>query len=591
MANATGRVVNIGNTDLNADWVKALPGNKLERKVHAKLAAKYANEGGDGATIEIAALELGGEMVPIAEILSVYLMIDLDQAQAIVEAEAAKTKTVNGKARPKGDFLVVEDPDKPTTWRLPVKVNGTLDRRLCGAAWAALFSPGGHRGQKYAGPDKAKAGRRLKAIYKSQDWELPGTAPEAAFTERVEGGLEDYAQGVKDAFRKAFIPQPTVPTQPVYTDELWPRDVLKDHPEIGNAVVIRDGSDLYAVGYAEAADGSLDFDERPNWKKVVLAYKVVGPSPQAEAEIMMDESAEAVRGDLTESASGFALDLAESSAVKGGTTSARAPLMMDVVIIEPGWGNKKDNRYYGHEVLERDAKVFEGVKMYTTDHKPGEKSVRTEVSVVKGIKGFTSSGAPIAAVAVHDPDFAEGVRNRSALGTLDSLECSILGTGTTRKGKVDGRKGSIVEAITSATSVDWVTKAGAGGRAINLAEKDKGGNTMPNVGNGHTEGGTQTQEPAALPEKKVEEILSESRLPEVSQKRLAESGPYADENALNSAILTERTYVKKVTGSGRPFAQGGSQTRTQGEEMSEADYDAAYDAILVRHGLPVQEVT
>jgi len=69
----------------------------------------------------------------------------------------AVTKTVDGKPRPAGDFLVVEDAEKPSTWHLPVKVNGKPDRKLAAEAWAALFSEGGFRGQKYAGPDKAGA--------------------------------------------------------------------------------------------------------------------------------------------------------------------------------------------------------------------------------------------------------------------------------------------------------------------------------------------------------------------------------------------------------------------------------------------------
>jgi hypothetical protein len=73
----------------------------------------------------------------------------------------------------------------------------------------------------------------------------------------------------------------------------------------------------------------------------------------------------------------------------------RAPLTMRVQLIRPGWGNTKDNHYYPPEVLRRDAHVFEGKKMYTTDHVQGEKSERTEVSVIEAIESFTDDGAPI----------------------------------------------------------------------------------------------------------------------------------------------------------------------------------------------------
>lgn len=83
----------------------------------------------------------------------------------------AKTKTIDGKPRPAGDFLVVDDAEKPGTWSLPVKVNGKLDRRLMGAAWAALHK--GFRGQKFEGPGKQEAIDRLKKFYKQANAEPP----------------------------------------------------------------------------------------------------------------------------------------------------------------------------------------------------------------------------------------------------------------------------------------------------------------------------------------------------------------------------------------------------------------------------------
>src|SRR4030066_1420158 len=107
---------------------------------------------------------------------------------------------------------------------------------------------------------------------------------------------------------------------------------------------------------------------------------------------------------------------------------ARAPLTMRVQLIRPGWGNMKDNHFYTPEVLRRDAHIFEGKKMYTTDHRENEKSERTEVSVIEAIEGFTDDGAPIAKVNVFDPGFAEKVRNRQKAGVLDRLGCSVLGS-------------------------------------------------------------------------------------------------------------------------------------------------------------------
>jgi phage I-like protein len=67
-------------------------------------------------------------------------------------------------------YLVI---DKDGKGHLPVRdsPDGPLNHRLMGAAWAALH--GGYRGNKYEGPGKEEAIRRLKALYKSEGMETP----------------------------------------------------------------------------------------------------------------------------------------------------------------------------------------------------------------------------------------------------------------------------------------------------------------------------------------------------------------------------------------------------------------------------------
>ena len=64
------------------------------------------------------------------------------------------------------DYLVVEDPKKTSTWHLPIAKNGKLNHRLMGAAKAALTV--GYRGNKYKGPQKAEALKKLKALYEKE---------------------------------------------------------------------------------------------------------------------------------------------------------------------------------------------------------------------------------------------------------------------------------------------------------------------------------------------------------------------------------------------------------------------------------------
>ena len=253
---------------------------------------------------------------------------------------------------------------------------------------------------------------------------------------------------------------------------------------------------------------------------------------------------------------------------------ARAPLTMRVQLIRPGWGNTKDNHYYPAEVLKRDAHVFEGKKMYTTDHKEGEKSERTEVSVIEQIEGFADDGSPIARVNVFDPGFAEKVRNRQKAGVLDKLECSVLGAGTARPFELDGRKGKLVESITDAESVDWVTRAGAGGHALEIAEVQKTNVEGATMADENTnvevlpdnveaevpapvaevaEQPAPAPEPTRLSEAEVTTLLeAEKRLPVASRVRLAESN-YINGEAVKTAITAELAYLKEVTGSGEPF--------------------------------------
>jgi len=88
----------------------------------------------------------------------------------------AVTKTEDGVQYPARAYLVVEDPAKPTTWHLRVYSwqDGELrpDHRLMGAAKAALLSPGGHRGNRYTGPQREEAIRKLRALYESEGLEF-----------------------------------------------------------------------------------------------------------------------------------------------------------------------------------------------------------------------------------------------------------------------------------------------------------------------------------------------------------------------------------------------------------------------------------
>jgi len=489
-----------------------------EDDAKGQMAALYASEAGEMASIMTTNAH---DTIYIQADNSTFPMDDIVSVPFVQEA------TKDG--HPRGDFLVQGDADDPATWHLPVKTNGSVDRRLMGAAKAALTV--GFRGQKYEGPDKQAALRKLRAMYESEG--LEWTAAEADMSESI--------------------------------------TELVEHLEAMRQIVAR-------------------LQERDN-----------------EAE-QVAESA------LSEASTGHAIAIEEKQINNGRIV----PMTLDVAIIEPGPGNPADNHYYPAEVLRRDAGVFKEAKMYTSDH--GDKDVRQWVSTIKSCPvGFTKTGAPIARVVVHDEGFAKTLQALNESGLLHKMECSILGSGKAKRGKLDGHEYNVIEAITSAQAVDWVTKAGAGGRALALSESDA--STLQTedqmdeketevqeaetvtLKEEDTETGEQPQEEtpevestepeatedepeqpieAALSAEQVDEIFKESGIGEDAKRLLLK--PYTDEQQVRDAISEFKQLIKKLSGSGQPFAQGDSKP-AQDKQLTEADRVDRYRQIKQRYGL------
>ena len=385
----------------------------------------------------------------------------------------------------------------------------------------------------------------LKKTWADLELEAKSNDMEELDTKKLSiGGLGEF---VRTAFREH-----------IKLEYGWVDDVYMDHPQLGTCLICSNEGKTFCVPFTiDEAASTVNFAATEQWKPVYRTYAFVDETPAAEAAPAAEAEPEAVEAKeaLVESFSG-GVSLVEADKAEAST------LTMDVQLIRPGFGNSAHNHYYPAEVLKRDAKVFEGAKMYESDHRPGEKSTRTWVSTVKEIVGFTSDGAPIGRVIVHDPNFAERVRNLNSAGLLDKMECSILAEGTAKKGKAENRDANIVESIVSAQSVDWVTRAGAGGKALNIAESE-----MP-----------EPEAPVYLSEAEVLAELKRAALPELSKGRLAEV-KYLTLEALKEAVSKEADYVKTLVGSGKPFALGTSQP-TGAPSMSEAEYSLKVDSII-----------
>jgi len=577
------------------------------------------------------------------------------------------TKTIGGTEYPASAFLVTEDPDSPSTWHLPVKnPDGTPNHRLMGAAWAALH--GGYRGQKYAGPGKTEAIRKLRTLYRDEDMETPSTevatqdgltdldvlmveeeraaevgkrlqskqlealrqAAQAIgsllkWAEYGEGEDEDDSKDDKESEVLTPIMQLAGSIMGAFyakfcqngEGEYWPVDVVLGHPALGNAVIAKEQGEgtVYAVPFVGGDGVEIEFAPKEAWLNVTMTYIPVAPEPEEpEPEPMPLEG-----GETTEPAEEVAtVQVGESFAGIVGSMHVieeadGKPLEMSVVLIQPGFGNKRDNHYYPAEMLRRDAHIFEGAKMYETDHVQKEKNTRTWVSTVKSIKGFTAEGAPVGEVIVHDPGFADRVRLLEQGGLLEKMECSILAVGRAKKGEVDGVKANVVEELTEALSVDWVTQAGAGGKAIAISETEAPPTELPEVidepAGVVSADITETAEPEleageAIPAPEVHEEKTEPQetipvylaegevtrivekragLPDATKKRIT-SQTFETELQVTEAIDREVAYLKQVTNAGKPFGQGTTQTVTgEGNRMTDEEYESRMAKILEKY--------
>jgi hypothetical protein len=367
----------------------------------------------------------------------------------------------------------------------------------------------------------------------------------------------------EDEVMKAFI-KAFEPGKRKYT--YWVSAVSTDpQSPFGAAVLVQkeETGDVFAVTFLKGSDGKYAFAGEDEWVPVEVEYRKPGtdvatepkgpdeevpseptaPLPEpaaAPGAVPMAQSAEQQTMNLAESVTGAEI-LSEGVVPSDG----QGPLTMRVKLIEPGWGNPKDKHYYSREVLARDAHVFDGTMMFESDHK-NDKSTRTWVSTVRKVVGFSPTGAPIAEVVVHDPGFAQRVRNLKTAGLLEQLPCSILATGQVKPGKIEDKDASIVESITAAESVDWVTRAGAGGKALELAEAAS----------------------KPLDAATVQAHLAELHLHAQVKERLI-GKTYHTLQEIDEAAQAEVSYVKRVTGSGEARGLGEASVPQGGRTLEE----------------------
>jgi hypothetical protein len=551
------------------------------------------------------AKEAGVDVLQIAQDLDdlkgELILAELD-IEVVGEAEVSGKvfKTVDGEKFPASDFLVVEDTSEPSTWHLQVKRHGEVDRRLMGGAKAALTSPGGYRGNKYEGPKKAEAIRKLKALYKAEDLEWTKEAKAMGEYLGSDGGIVPVT----------IVDQPVLYGPTSFDD-------LDAEEDARKAAAEADKRTYQLHRLIDNVMRDADIDDKATALTALIGEFI----ERISTDVEQAAGEEGTQESLVEDFGGFdsvvtgaeadaiitALATEQIATLSEGldADNPRRPVVVDLRIIKPGPGNTRSNHFYPAETLRRDAGVFKGADLFVTEHDGAQRGEPTKVGKITDIVRFEPSGAPIGRSVIYDPNLAEKTRNRAACGQLDTLHCSILGLGLVRPGKVDGKDYKIVTGLLEGPIVEFVSRAGAGGEAVALVENETGGQAMTEANKTTTQptAGTPAPAPATPPaatatqavdtataenaaptflaEADVKAAVEATNLPKAFKSALS-AAQYKDEPALDASIAEAVAEVKALTGSGQVFGQGGTSAPAAAP-LSEADHIKAVDGIIKKY--------
>lgn len=294
-------------------------------------------------------------------------------------------------------------------------------------------------------------------------------------------------------------------------------------------------------------------------------------------------------------------------------SSVRPDGTMPIKVAAPGWGQ---TGYYSAALLERDGpKVFRrGTHMYldhptrSEAHERPERSLRDLAGTLASDGRWEANGQAGPGIYA-DAHVVEGFR-ASLAELAPDIGLSLRGYGEVEDGEAEGKTGKLVQSMAVAESVDFVTKAAAGGKVLALMESVRGRLHNPKEDTdmseqelkeavGRAEAAekerdelkeaqtTQTTELARLQEGEVlreataivtEALGKVENLPEMARTRLTESLSKApptkdgklDKDALVAAIeeaaKAEVDYLAGLTKSGSITGMGAAGAGTEGDQ-------------------------
>ncbi|MHB1418470.1 MAG: hypothetical protein ACYCX4_02620 [Bacillota bacterium] len=385
----------------------------------------------------------------------------------------------------------------------------------------------------------------------------------------------------------------------------------------GYCVVEADGeSALYKVEYTVDAEENVTIGQ---WQEAeyVLQVKQGGKTGPPHMIAPVSESAE-------EGAINSLVRLTEAAQVLGSGK-------FRMTVLKTGWNVRRDgslgDKYYTKQYITSMLPLIEGARAYTDHQTEREERERPQNSVLKLVGHWSDAqqepdGRATAVFNLSESALwlrpllveAEKLNNEKGIVLVGP---SINGYGTVRMGEAEGRRGKIVESAKLLNSIDIVTEPGAGGTVDKLLEDAKpnkeddpvdwtkvtleelkanrpdlvqtaGQERLTEVKadfqkdldtlkesvsavdteNKRLRSELATERIKITVKTKIVDSLRESKLPEVSQKRLAGMLELRDftkegvvdetvlKEAVDAAVAEERAYLTKLTESGRVIGMG-----------------------------------
>jgi len=403
--------------------------------------------------------------------------------------------------------------------------------------------------------------------------------------------------------------------------------------EIANGALascrLRNGDDCeaYAVRTANSKVGVSEATEASRRHAEALGGPDTRTDP-LEAHVHT-HGKESVMGELANLEFSAVIDLSEAHVSRDG--------VVPVKVIEPGWGS---TGYYAPNVLERDAGVFEGVQMFwdhprkSDQEELPERSLNDLAGVLHGVQ-WKESGPDGPGIYGHAKIFSPFKEKMRELAPYVGL--SILASGKLSEGEHEGRRGPVIEAITQARSVDFVTVAGAGGKVVSLFESLRGTASGEEVQEDMNEDATKLQEALTAKDTELSETktklnevesklaeantelaryregdivreaqahitakVADAQVPDMTKTRIVENlskNPTAKEGkldtealdtAIEEAVKIEAEYLANVVGSGKVKGLGESAGESDQEEVKESE--AKLQGAFSRMGLSEEGV-